>query len=134
LRFDKKQAFNKLKFSYFYFVYHLSIVFSWQNRHADPTFTAKINLRIMVRHLQLIITGKVENKGFRFYALRGANRFCIKGEVSQQKERIIIEAEGEEDALAEFDKWCRKGPDGIDIETFTIKELDLAGYEDFRIL
>lgn len=88
----------------------------------------------MKRHHQLIITGKVENTGFRFYALRGANRFQINGEVSQHKEIIIIDAEGEEDALLEFDKWCRKGPDGSEIDTFIVSEMELTGYEDFIIL
>lgn len=88
----------------------------------------------MKRHHQLIITGKVKNTGFRFYALRGANRFRISGEVSQQNESIIIEAEGEENTLMEFDEWCRKGPEGSQIDTFNISEMELSGYEDFIIL
>ncbi len=88
----------------------------------------------MKRHHQLIITGKVENTGFRFFALRGAALFHINGEVSQQNESIVIEAEGDEDALIAFDEWCRIGPDGSEIDTFIVREMELAGYEDFIIL
>lgn len=88
----------------------------------------------MVRHLQMIITGKVENTGFRFYALRGANLFHLTGEVSQQPDKIIIEAEGEDVRLADFEAWCRKGPEGSEISALTRHEKEVVGYEDFRIL
>lgn len=88
----------------------------------------------MVRHLQMIITGKVENTGFRFYALRGANLFHLTGEVSQQSDKVIIDAEGEDERLADFEAWCRKGPEGSGISAFTKHEKELVGYEDFRIL
>ncbi len=88
----------------------------------------------MVRRLQMIITGKVENTGFRFYALRGANLFHLTGEVSQQPDRVIIDAEGEESSLADFEAWCRKGPEGSEISTITKLNKELVGYEDFRIL
>lgn len=88
----------------------------------------------MVRHLQMIISGKVENTGFRIYALRGANLFHLTGEVSQQPDRVIIDAEGEEAYLADFEQWCRKGPEGSEISALTKLEKELVGYEDFRIL
>ncbi|MBE0638425.1 MAG: acylphosphatase [Bacteroidales bacterium] len=88
----------------------------------------------MVRHLQMIITGKVENTGFRIYALRGANQFHLTGEVSQQPDKVIIEAEGEEEHLADFEQWCLEGPEGSEISALTKHEKELVGYEDFRIL
>jgi acylphosphatase len=89
---------------------------------------------IMVRHLQLVITGKVENTGFRFYALRGANLFHLTGEVSQQHDKVIIDAEGEESSLADFEDWCSRGPEGSVVSALTKHEEELVGYEDFRIL
>jgi len=88
----------------------------------------------MEKHVQIVIKGRVENTGFRFYALRGANRFQIRGEVSQQKDSIVIDAEGDDAALAEFEQWCRKGPEGCTIEDFCSTELELSGYDEFRIL
>jgi len=88
----------------------------------------------MQKHLQIVIKGRVENTGFRFYALRGANRYQIRGEVSQEKDSIVIEAEGEEAALAGFEQWCRIGPEGCVIEDFLSTEIELVRYEDFRIL
>jgi acylphosphatase len=48
----------------------------------------------MIRHLQFIIKGKVENTGFRLYALWGASECNIKGEAWQHEGKIIVEAEG----------------------------------------
>ncbi len=88
----------------------------------------------MIRHLQMVITGKVENTGFRFYALRGANLFHLTGEVSQQPDKVIIDAEGEDARLADFEAWCRRGPEGSEIMTITKLDKELVGYEEFRIL
>lgn len=90
--------------------------------------------RLMEKHLKIIVKGLVENTGFRFYALRGANRFHIRGEVSQKRESIVIDAEGEAEALAGFEQWCRRGPEGCVIEDYRSKELELIGYDEFRIL
>jgi acylphosphatase len=88
----------------------------------------------MEKHVQFVIKGRVENTGFRFYALRGANRFQIRGEVSQKTDSIVIDAEGDDAALAEFKQWCRKGSEGSIIENFCSTEKELSGYDEFRIL
>lgn len=87
----------------------------------------------MVRHLQMTITGKVENTGFRLYALWGAHKFHINGEVSQKDGEILIEAEGEDQPLNDFTEWCRKGPIGSVVEQIKTIELRTIGYKDFTI-
>lgn len=88
----------------------------------------------MLKHLQIVINGKVENKGFRFYALRGAKMMNITGEISQKNYQVIIEAEGEDEPLRSFEKWCAAGPDGCEITGIDITELPMRGYDCFRIL
>lgn len=88
----------------------------------------------MIRHLQFVIKGKVENTGFRLYALWGASECSIKGEARQFKDKIMIEAEGRQSDLNKFTEWCKKGPAGSTIETFEINERPVYQYEDFKIL
>ncbi|MBE0661106.1 MAG: acylphosphatase [Bacteroidales bacterium] len=88
----------------------------------------------MIRHLQIIISGKVEQIGFRLYALWGASEYQIKGKVTEHPGQIVIEAEGDEPALQGFIEWCRKGPQGSKVQMLSTAEKPLYGYTDFRIL
>jgi acylphosphatase len=88
----------------------------------------------MIRHLQFVIKGKVENKGFRLYALWGASECNIKGEARQFEGKIIVEAEGLQSDLNRFTEWCKKGPAGSVIESFEINNLVVLDYQDFKIL
>ena len=87
-----------------------------------------------MKHIQLIISGKVENTGFRFYALRGASMFGIHGCVMLKNGQAILEAEGEEAQVADFMDWCRTGPEGAAIESLVTHEKSVFGYDDFKIL
>ncbi len=88
----------------------------------------------MIRHLQMILTGKVENTGFRLFVLWGAREMQISGEVKQVNGTILISAEGEEINLEGFTAWCKKGPAGSQIETLYIQEDRVVGYTGFKIL
>jgi acylphosphatase len=88
----------------------------------------------MIRHLQMILTGKVENTGFRLFALWGAREMQISGEVKQDKGKIFITAEGEETNLDGFTAWCKKGPAGSHVESLEIQEKNVTGYIGFKIL
>lgn len=88
----------------------------------------------MEKHFQYIITGKVENTGFRFHAFMGASKLKINGEVKEEPGKVIIEAEGEETALTNYTQWCRRGPSASIIETFHVCERNIVGYKEFRIL
>lgn len=88
----------------------------------------------MTRHLQMIVSGKVENTGFRLYALWGAKEFHINGEVRQKQGNVLIEAEGDDIALNLFVEWCRRGPEGSVVEMLRTEEKKIIGYKDFMIL
>jgi acylphosphatase len=122
------------KINEFSFVYCLSIVKIWHLQPLQSTFTKKNNRRSMKTHLQIIVTGKLENTGFRFFALRIASLLNINGEIKQDGDKIIIDAEGEDFNIKDFTVWCHKGPDSCEVDTVTCKEKDLVGYDDFRIL
>ncbi len=98
----------------------------------DSNFTE--NFSNMVRHLQLVISGRVENTGFRLYALWGANQMRINGQVSELPGQVIIEAEGEESDLDQFIQWCKKGTTTCEIHSFSTTQKKISAYQDFKIL
>lgn len=87
----------------------------------------------MLVHKQITIKGKVENTGFRFYALRGAYVYSINGFVSQKGGNIVIEAEGEPGAMDHFTEWCRQGTTFSHISGVEVINKEIYGYQNFQI-
>jgi acylphosphatase len=87
----------------------------------------------MLVHKQIIIKGQVENTGFRFHALKGAIRCKINGVVSQKDGKIIIEAEGEQNAIDQFMEWCRQGTRFSRINSVEVVHKEIYGFSDFKI-
>lgn len=80
------------------------------------------------------ITGKVQNVGFRYYTVKTATEFNIEGFVKNENDgSVLIEAEGEKDAMETFMHWCRRGPQWARVDKFDIQEQPLMGYEGFRV-
>jgi acylphosphatase len=87
----------------------------------------------MLVHKQITVKGHVENTGFRFHALRGAFICKINGVVSQKDGKIIIEAEGEPEAIDHFTEWCRKGTTFSRISGVEVVHKEIYGFSDFKI-
>jgi len=87
-----------------------------------------------MKRQHIIIKGKVENTGFRLFALRGAIKYGVFGVVMEKEGQILLDAEGDETRLSNFEDWCRKGPEGSLVEAIIFIEKEVIGYEDFKIL
>lgn len=88
----------------------------------------------MKKHLNIKVFGQVQGIGFRFSALRQADKLGIKGFVrNEPDDSVYIEAEGEEAALQEFVKWCHKGPYFAKMHDVRVEEGELKNFTDFRI-
>ncbi|MCK9270587.1 MAG: acylphosphatase [Bacteroidales bacterium] len=87
-----------------------------------------------MKHIQIIISGNVEDTGFRFYALRGARLIGVFGYAQLKKGELVVEAEGDESHLSAFVEWCRKGPEGALVTSLVTMEKPVFGYDDFKIL
>ena len=87
-----------------------------------------------MKHIQIIISGNVEDTGFRFYALRGASVLEILGCALIRKGQLVVEAEGKETQLKAFVEWCRKGPESAIVSSLVTNEKPFFGYDDFKIL
>lgn len=77
----------------------------------------------MVKHLNIKIYGKVQGVFFRATAKEKAEKLGIKALAENKPDgSVFIEAEGEEEKLDKFIKWCRQGPSLAEVEKVEVKE------------
>jgi len=85
--------------------------------------------------VQIQVSGKVQGVWFRASTQRKANELNIKGIVKNLPNGdVYIEAEGEEDPLKNFVKWCYQGSDHSRVDNVIILELETKSFEDFKIV
>jgi acylphosphatase len=64
----------------------------------------------MIKHLKIRIYGEVQGVFYRDSAQREARALSLTGFARNDPDgSVYIEAEGEEEKLKEFLKWCKKG-------------------------
>lgn len=89
----------------------------------------------MVKHLNIIITGRVQGVFFRHFSRREAQKLSIKGFVKNLPDgSLYIEAEGEEKNLDKFVKWCQKGPSFAKVEQIKTTESPNKNFNKFEII
>ncbi len=73
--------------------------------------------------------------GFRYFVLRAAQERGIGGWAKNLPDGTVeIEAEGESDALAEFEKAIEKGPPGARVSETVRTSIPPIGSTDFVVL
>jgi|GEM_PF-179046 len=94
----------------------------------------KTNYLRMKKNLSITITGMVQHVGFRFYAMQAAYKYLINGTIhNSEHDKVIIEAEGEEENLDQFVLWCKRGSPGSRVTDIIIKEGQLKNYSGFDV-
>jgi acylphosphatase len=88
----------------------------------------------MIKHVSIVISGKVQKVGFRFAAVDKALELGITGIVQNYRnDKVQIEAEGEVETLKDFLRWCKIGPEGAKVSKLDYKSTEeLVNYPDFR--
>ena len=87
-----------------------------------------------VRRAQITVHGHVQGVSFRYYTLQAAQKFGVHGWVRNDPGgAVTAEAEGEEDRVRLFVKWCHEGSPWSHVESVDVAWGDPAGYSDFRI-
>jgi acylphosphatase len=72
--------------------------------------------------------------GLRFSAMHKAHELNLKGYVQYTPNGdIVIETEGEEEALDQFFVWCQTGSISLLVSGIIINETELKGYTSFDI-
>lgn len=89
----------------------------------------------MKTHYDILLTGKVQGVGLRFYTMQAAYRYNITGSIEiKGKDKVLIEAEGTEQDIAAFVEWCRRGSPFSKIKEIQIEEGQLKNYGSFEII
>jgi acylphosphatase len=94
----------------------------------------KISDEPMIKSIVLVISGRVQGVGFRYFIFQKAKNLAIKGWVKNNTNgSVIIEAEGEEKAITQFISYCRQGPRLAKVEKVELKEQTIKEYLTFSI-
>lgn len=88
-----------------------------------------------MQRIKVMIDGRVQGVGYRYFVHQQANRHQITGYVKNiPGGRVEIDAEGEPEKLNEFLKICSKGPSMARVDIFQRHPVTPFGYTRFRIL
>ena len=86
-----------------------------------------------MRHINITVVGRVQGVGFRNATKHQAMYLGIKGFVENRMDaNVYIEAEGNDAELAEFVKWCRKGPTFAQVDDLKVIEGELKHFTSFE--
>jgi acylphosphatase len=77
-----------------------------------------------VRSIYILIAGRVQGVGFRYFALHKADEINIFGWVKNTIDgNVELEASGESENLELFIDWMKIGPTRAIIKTFSISDI-----------
>ncbi len=87
-----------------------------------------------MRHVDITVSGRVQGVGYRFESLRKANALNIRGFAKNMANgNVYIEAEGEDDNVKAFIRWCKEGPAMGNVDHIDVTEGELKNYTAFDI-
>jgi acylphosphatase len=88
-----------------------------------------------MKHLDIIVSGKVQGVFFRATIKAVADQLGVKGTARNLSDgTVCIEAEGDEFALDLFLEFCHKGSDRSVVEKVDVTEGELKNYRNFEVL
>ena len=87
-----------------------------------------------MKRVRIIVDGRVQGVGFRYFVANGARTHNITGYVQNLPDgKVEIDAEGECENIHHFMTECRQGPALSRIDTFMVSDIPFYGYRQFRI-
>ena len=88
-----------------------------------------------MKHVNIIIYGKVQKTGFRTLASQNAVKMGVTGYIKNLDEgRLYVEVEGEEENLKSFINWCHCGPMWAKVTQISTEPGELKNFTKFDIL
>lgn len=86
------------------------------------------------KRVHLVVSGRVQGVCFRLYTVREAKRLGLSGWVRNLRSGDVeVLAEGDEAALKDLERWCRKGPAHAVVTDVVSRYGDPSGeFGDFR--
>jgi acylphosphatase len=84
---------------------------------------------------RFVISGRVQNVGFRYFTQNAAAREGVAGWVQNLPDgRVEVFVEGDEDAVTRVERAIRSGPPGARVDNVYVQDDEAAGpLKDFRI-
>lgn len=87
-----------------------------------------------MKHLDIVVTGKVQGVYFRATVKAVADQLGVKGfALNQPDGSVYIEAEGDDFALSSLLEFCDEGPERAAVESVTSTEGEIQGFKDFVV-
>lgn len=88
----------------------------------------------MTKHLNIKIYGLVQGVFFRTTTKEQADKLGLTGFTENKSDgSVYIEAEGEENQLNQFIKWCNQGPVMASVEKVVVTEDKLNNFSRFDV-
>ncbi len=85
--------------------------------------------------LHVYVSGYVQGVGYRYTAIRVANRLGVTGWVKNLRDnRVELLIEGEESSVKQMVEWCHDGPRGATVTDIQTKRNSYSGsYSNFDV-
>jgi len=88
----------------------------------------------MIKSFRVKITGKVQNVGFRYFAVKEAQNEGVRGFVRNEPDgSVYVEVEGEEEAVNRFLMSMNQGPSWGRVDRFTVTEQPVRNFKGFTV-
>ncbi len=89
---------------------------------------------MLLKHLNITISGRVQGVWFRKYTESKANELGIKGFVRNEANgNVYVEAEAEQAVLDKFIAWCYVGSPLSSVKEVKWEEGEIRGFKAFSI-
>ena len=87
------------------------------------------------KRISLVITGKVQGVGYRYYVKLKAESLAIRGYVRNQLDgSVFVTVQGENTAVENFVKWCYKGSSAALVRGVEKIPGTIEDFSEFKIL
>jgi acylphosphatase len=88
-----------------------------------------------MKTVSILIAGRVQGVGFRYFIKEKAEKLGIKGFVKNMPDGMVyIEAQADETILNEFIKFCRTGPYYAIVKQTLINDIPYKNFSCFEII
>lgn len=88
-----------------------------------------------MKHLNIIVEGKVQGVFFRAATKAVADQLGVKGFVKNLADgTVYIEAEGDDFSIETLLEWCQNGPERSIVEKVSSTEAELKNYRNFEVV
>ena len=89
----------------------------------------------MIKHLDIIVKGKVQGVFYRKSTKAVADQLGVRGFVRNEPNGdVFIAAEADDTTLEMFMDWCNEGPDEAEVTSVETHEGELKNYRNFEVV